>query len=178
MGLSRWLKSRFGGDRPEGMVAFYDVETGRLVQIPASELRPGTVQARVQGIEGLVWISPDQLKQGELRHPKFEKDVLAYIQDIHEAFAEHRLLSLQEWEDGFRRDTDPLREIAMWSHAADIYRAFTGNEPSAERRRGVYRCIIACLTTSPDDVWQVLDLTDLSREEAARVVDRFHGKPA
>jgi hypothetical protein len=179
MGFSAWIKRLFGrGNRSTNLVPFYDVETGRVVQIPASELRPGTVQVRVQGIAGVVWVLPHQLKQGEIKHPEFEEGVREYIRQIQAAFAEHRPLSFEEWEEGFRRDANPAREIALWSHAADVYTAFVGTEPSAERRRDVYRCIIACLTTGPDSVWQVLKPEVLSRPEAEQVVNRFFGKSA
>jgi hypothetical protein len=177
MGLRNWLKRWFGGSPPE-MVRFFDVENGRVVQITASELRPGTIQARVQGIEGVVWVLPDQLKPGEIKHPPFDEGIRAYIRQIQEAFAEQRPLSFEEWEEGFRRDATPEREIALWSHAADIYTAFAGSEPSAQRRRDVYRCIVACLTSGPDAVWHVLRPEALSLAEAEQIVNRFFGKSA
>lgn len=179
MGLGDWLKRRFGkrGGSPD-RVPFFDVESGLVVQIPASELRPGAVQARVQGIEGLVWLLPDQLKPGEIKHPPFEEGIRTYIRQIQEAFAEHRALSFEEWEDGFRRDATPEREVALWSHAADIYTAFASHEPSAERRRDLYRCIVACLTSGPDAVWHVLKPEVISRAEAEQIVNRFFGKRA
>jgi hypothetical protein len=172
-----WLKRRFGsGGSGAKTVPFYDVESGRVVQIPASELRPGTVQAQVQGIEGLVWLLPDQLKQGEVKHPEFDEGIRDYIRQIQAAFAEQRPLSFDEWEDGFRRDANPEREIAIWSHAADVYAAFAGNESSAKRRRDIYRCIVACLTSGPEVVWHVLKPEVLNRSEAKMVVNRFFGK--
>ena len=72
------------------------------------------------------------------------------------AFAEHRPLSFEEWEDGFRRDANPVQEIAFWLHAADIYAKFTSGETDADRRNDVYRCIVTCMTTGPQAVWQVL----------------------
>jgi hypothetical protein len=157
-------------------VPFFDVESGRLVHIPASELRPGMIQARVQGIDGLVWLLPDQLQPGEVKHPPFEEDIRAYLRQIQQAFAEHRPLSFEEWEDGFRRDAHPEREIALWSHAADIYTDFAGSEPSAQRRRDIYRCIVACLTSGPESVWHVLRPEVLSRVDAEQLVNRFFGK--
>jgi hypothetical protein len=157
------------------MVPFLDTETGRVVQIPASELRPGAVQIQMEGI-GLTWALPHQFKDGGVRHPLFDERAGAYIHQIHETFAEHRHLSFDEWEDGFRRDAKPEREIALWSHAADVYTALAGDEPSAERRKDVYRCIVACLTTTPDTVWYVLKPTVLGRGEAEQVVNRFYGK--
>ena len=102
---------------------------------------------------------------------EFDKEIADYTE------AEHRPLSFKEWEDGFRRDANPEQQIALWSHAADVYTTFTANEPSADRRRDVYRCIVACLTTGPDSVWRVLRPDVLGRAEAEQVVDRFFGKP-
>ena len=178
MGLGDWLRRRLSGGRPAETVPFFDVGSGRVVRIPASELRPGTVQAQVEGIDGLVWVDPNKLHQGEVRHPPFDEGVRENVRRIQEAFAEHRPLTFEDWEDGFRRDAHPEREIALWSHAADVYTAFAAGEPVAERRRDVYRCIVACLTTGPDAVWQVLRPEVLSRDEAKRVVDRFFGKSA
>jgi hypothetical protein len=160
------------------MVPFLDAESGRVVQIPAAELRPGTVLMQIHGIDGLVWASPDKFKDGGIQHPPFGEGVLTYIRQIQEAFAEHRHLSLEEWEDGFRRDAKPEREIAMWSYAADVYTAFAGSEPSPERRKDVYRCIVACLTATPDTVWHIFKPALMTRAEAEEVVSRFYGKIA
>jgi hypothetical protein len=179
MGLGDWMRKRFGSRQPsQEMVPFYDVEARRVVRIPASELRPGAIQVRLQGSDELVWALPEQLRESEVKHPEFDEGIRAYIRQIQAAFAEQRPLSFEEWEEGFRRDADPAQEIAIWSHAADIYAAFTAHEPSADRRRDVYRCIVTCMTTGPDAVWRVLRPEVLSREEAEQVVNRFFGKSA
>jgi hypothetical protein len=157
------------------MVPFLDVEGRRVVRIPASELRPGAIQVRLQGRDEVVWALPEQLMQGEIKHPEFDEEIRDYIRQIQAAFSEQRPLSFEEWEEGFRRDATPEREIAIWSHAADIYTAFTANEPAAERRRDVYRCIVTCMATGPGTVWHVLRPEVLSREEADEVVKRFFG---
>jgi hypothetical protein len=159
-------------------VRFFDVDSGTVVTIPASELAAGAVQARVEGIDGVVWLLPDKLKPGEVTHPPFDEGVRAYIRQIREAFAEHRPLSFEEWEDGFRRDSDPLQEIALWCHAAEVYAAFAAGEPAAERRKDVYRCVVTCMNASPDTVWRVFQPRALSRPEAEQVVNRFYGRGA
>jgi hypothetical protein len=176
MKLRAWIKSLF--KRPASssdLVPFYDVPSRCLVRIPPSELRSGCVQARVEGIEGIVWLLPEQLQQSEIRHPPFHEEIRSYIRDIQVAFAEHRDISFEEWEEGFRRDANPEPEIAGFWYAAGVYRLFTANEESPERRREVYRLLIACMTTSPDSVWQVVELASLSRPEAERIVQRFYG---
>jgi len=177
MGFRDWLRRALGGRRPSPeMVPFLDVEGGRVVRIPASELRPGAIQVRLQGSNGVVWALPEQLRQNEVQHPEFGEDVRDYIRRIQAAFAEQRPLSFEDWEEGFRRDASPEREIALWSHAADVYTAFAASAASAERRRDLYRCIIACLTSGPDAVWHVLKPEALSHAEAEQVVNRFFGK--
>jgi hypothetical protein len=176
MSIISRIKSLFApASSPDASVPFYDVPSHRVVHIPPAELRPGCVQARVEGVDGIVWILPEQLEQAPIRHPPFDEEMRAYIRDIQEAFAEHRNVSVEEWEDGFRRDGNPVREIAGFSYAADVYRLFTKDEQDATRRADVYRLLIACMTTSPGSVWHVVKLHALTRPEAERIVRRFYG---
>jgi hypothetical protein len=177
MGLGDAPHKPYDSQQPsQEMVPFFDVENKRVIRIPASELRPGAIQVRLKGTNEIVWVLPEQLREGRVKHSEFDESIRAYIRQIQAAFAEQRPISFEEWEEGFRRDANPEPEIAYWSHAADIYTAFTANEPSAARRHDVYRCIVTCMTTGPDDVWRVLRPEVLSRDEAEQVVNRFFGK--
>ncbi|HYF53475.1 MAG TPA: hypothetical protein VEA41_04390 [Salinarimonas sp.] len=177
MGFLNWFRELFGGQaQPKERVPFYDVPSRRVIYIPPEELAPGAVRAKIQGIEGVVWILADQLQAGPLQHPPFDEDVRQHIRRIQETFAEHRPMSADEWEDGFRRDRDPIPEIALWIHASDIFRDFTKDEPLADRRKNVYQVIVACLTSTPDMVRRVLPQGSLSGEEIDRIVARFFPK--
>lgn len=118
---------------------------------------------------------PEQLREGPLRHPPFDEEIRTYIRDIQAAFSEHRDLTVDEWEDGFRRDANPEREIAMFSYAADVYRIFTQNENGEAKRAEIYKLLIACMTTAPASVWRVVKLQALDRERAEQIVRRFYG---
>ena len=116
MAFRDWIRRLFPHrKRAEDLVRFYDIDGERIVQIPASELVPGVIEAQVQGIDGLVWIDRTSLQQGDVKHPPFPEDIRVYIRRIEAAFKEHRDLTFDEWEDGFRRDTNPVQEIALWS---------------------------------------------------------------
>lgn len=148
----------------------------RVIQIPPSELQPGMLHVQIQG-QGRVWARADQIQESTaVPHPPFDDHDRAYIRQIQAAFAEHRPLSFEEWEEGFRCDAHPQQEIAIWLFAAEVYKAFTDNEPSSQKRRDVYRVILTCLTTSPDTFWDVLKLEALSRAEAEQVAKRVYGK--
>ena len=159
-------------------VAYYDFQTQKLVQIPKSELVPGMVQAKIEGIDEIVWISPDQLQQGKVKNPPFDEEVRSLLEIIRETFHEHRPASLEEWEDGFRRDSNPEQEIAIWLHAASVYKVFAIESPAAEKRQEIYRVIVSCMTTSPDNVQNVLTMNILSRAEVAMIADHFFGNSA
>ena len=44
------------GDGAVAMVRVYDATTREVVWMATSELAPGMVEARVEGVEGLVWV--------------------------------------------------------------------------------------------------------------------------
>ena len=178
MGFRDWIKRLFAQPETEDTVRFYDFDVGSIVRIPSRELRPGMIEVQIQGMEGLVWVMPDQLQDGPIKHEPFDEEIRDYLRKIQTAFAEHRDLTIDEWEDGFRRDANPDRQIALWTHAANVYGQFTADEPSADRRRDVYRCIVACMTVSPDSVWSGLKPQSMNRNEAERIVACFYGKDA
>lgn len=180
MGLLDWFRRDTVPASEPDTVAYYDAETQQLVRIPRSELRPGAVQVQIEGIDydGPVWVLPDQLEAGPIQHERFDEDVRDYIRRIQDVFAEHRSLSFEEWEDGFRRDRDPVREIALWSHAADVYAQCAEHEHDAERRRDIFLCIVTCMNTGPETVWDVLRPAVLDQADADRVITMFYGTDA
>ena len=175
MALVDWLRKLFGRQEDrKNLVAFYDVPSRRVVHIPPQELAPGVVRAKVDGIDKPVWILPDQLQPGPLQQPAFSEEIREYVRRIQETFAEHRPLSVEEWEDGFRRDRNPAQEIALWLHAADVYFAFAKAEAQTDRRKHLYQVIVACLTTTPETVRHVIPNGSLSGEQVDAVVRRFY----
>ena len=176
MTFTNLLKRLFPGAKSTpDVVRFYDFESRGVVELPAENIKPEYMQAYVDGVEGVVWVDSTQVKQAEIRHPPFDEEVRDYIRHIAETFAEHRDLSIEQWEEGFRRDRDPVQEIALWAYAAGVYNEFTEQERCAHRRHDVYRCIVACLSTAPGDVWRVYQPSALQPDEAADVVKRFFG---
>jgi|SRR5271168_1779631 len=179
MGLGDWIKGWLSGRRSATeTVPFLDV-SGRIIQIPSAAVGPGMIPVRVPGRKEHVWAVTESLTAStELRHPPFNEHVRSYIHKIQETFAEHRPLSFDEWEIGFRQDLNAWQEIAYWSHAADVYKAFSEEEVSPERRKEVYRVIVSCLSATPDTVWEILALKVLNRREAKRIVRRVYGRYA
>ena len=157
------------------MARVYDVETRSLYQIPDAELAPGMLQTRVQGIDGTVWVDASQLRRGEPKYFQFGEDLRDDIRAIKATFDEVYPQSLEEWEDGFRRDADPKREIDLWLHMANVFdRATEGKPLTLEQKRDYFRVIVACSNASCDKVLYVAKREVISREEAQDIVTLFY----
>jgi hypothetical protein len=156
-------------------VTVYDVETESFTTIPESELAPGMVRAQIKGREGVVWIDPSQLKQAEFRHPPFEGTRRENVVRIQSAFPDVYEKPFEFWEEGFRRDTNPDREIAIWMHIAEVYRKHSGGRP-LEYRNELFSLLTTCSTADPQSIHSVFEPQTLNREAVESVCEDFFFK--
>jgi hypothetical protein len=159
-------------------VRVYEPDTGSLSEIPEEELAPGMIQIRVDGIEGEVWADASQLRPSEYRHPPFTEKDRDYLRAIKQKLDEVYPLSLEEWEDGFRRDQNPEREIAIWLFVAERYaEQVEGRALDPAQKREIFRVLVSCTNSPRESVLSVTQLDALTQEEAQKVVDRFFYRP-
>ena len=86
------------------------------------------VEADVTGV-GRVWIKAAQTKNGEYRHAPFDDSLRDFVKnEIQQPLAEVHPKTIAEWEDGFRRDAEPEREIAIWCRLAERLVEFSKSE--------------------------------------------------
>ena len=156
-------------------VKVYDFVTKEVMSIPSAELAPGMVEAEVEGV-GRVWVDAEQASADvEYRHEPFSEAIRDYLRKIKEALDEVYPMTLHEWEDGFRKDTHPEKEMATWLRLAERYRIFTEEKGfSQAQRQEVFNVMLAC-TTSPKKelVLEVVTLSAITREEAQDAIDVF-----
>jgi hypothetical protein len=150
-------------------VRVYDPDTGRTVTIPARELAPGMVQVEREG-EGLVWVPEATLKAGPIRHSEMP-GLRPLFRRLSETFAAVHPVTPERWEDGFRRDRDPTKELKIWVLLADAYLHFAGRVTSADGRRDLFRLLLACANNGRDHALTTVRLTALSRRRADEVID-------
>jgi len=177
VGLFDKFRKKEAAADAEPRVQIYDPDTHSLSTIPARELAPGMVRAHVTGIDGDCWIDPSKLKQSEYRHPPFDEEVRKYLREIKDTLDEVYSLTLDEWEDGFRRDTTAEREIAIWLHIAEKYRECTsGKQLNLAEKQDVFKIVLSCANNPRDQVLTVAGVTTLSRPEAEEIVETFYRK--
>jgi hypothetical protein len=156
-------------------VRVYDLVTKRVNTIPAAELAPGMVETQVEGV-GLVWINSAQVKRGrEYKHPPFEPGVRDIIErEIQKPLAEVWPKTLAQWEDVFRRDTNPEQEIGVWCRIADRFVEFSKSEDlNRAQRQESFTIMLHCSTVPPEQVLEVVTLKALTREQAQRAIEAY-----
>ena len=163
----------FGRPKPD-LVPYHDFSTGKTTLIPKAELGPGAVLAQIQGQPHPVYADSAQLQQGPHQHPPFEGELKDMIVSLANDLAEVRPLSFEEWEDGFRRDRIPDREIAGWIHLAAILQTMTATfSLGLPERKECYRVLIACYTGERATVRERSDPRLLSEEQVDLAIKYF-----
>ena len=157
------------------LVPFHDFTTQTTVLIPKRELAPGVILVQIQGNDTPVYAAAAQLRQGPYQHPAFEGASRAALEslavDLEDVFPQ----SVEQWEDGFRRDRNPGREMAGWLHLAAILKVMTNNYNfSPAEKKECFSLLVACSNGTRDTVRHMADCRLLSEERIAQAVKYFY----
>jgi len=67
------------------------------------------------------------------------------LERMRQALADGHPISQEDWEDGFRKDANPEREIALWEHVTKFYTYFANKRvPTIAGRRELLTYLLAC----------------------------------
>lgn len=155
----------------------YDPDTGNIVTIPARELAEGMVRAKIDGIEGEVWVDSHDPRwlEGPLRQPPFPEEIRAIFGNLQRTFREVYPISVEQWEDGFRRDEHPEREITIWLRMAGVFRHFTGGRKmSLHKKEGIFQTLLACSSNGPNGILLTAPPM-LDRKLVRKIARRYFG---
>jgi len=172
--MKRFFQRFFGRQNPE-LVPCYDFATKTLTRIPKAELSPGMMLVRIQGQAELVYADSSQLKMGNYQHDSLPDDLVAEITTLATDLADVYPQTPVEWEDGFRRDQNPAREVAGWLHLSAILKVMTGRFSfNPEERKECFRVLVACFTGTRDTVRDRSDPKLLSPAQVDQVIAYFY----
>lgn len=68
------------------------------------------------------FIDPNKFQPGPQHDYYFSPETMQMIDEIRMTFQDVYPISIEEWVDGFDRDVNPEKEIAIWLHMAKLYR--------------------------------------------------------
>ncbi|MGD0058627.1 MAG: hypothetical protein ABSD58_04335 [Verrucomicrobiia bacterium] len=159
----------------------YNPTTQTVTEIPKAELAPGMILASYEGV-GQVWVSQEQVKQGQIRHASLPEDFLEVAEVVYDGFAVNdgrrsgNLLNMsrQQWLDGFRCDVHPYRELAIWGNILSFYnfaRKRHGVGKSLEWLVDLYRVSLFIYTNGADAVLDTFEPRTMSRLEVQALLE-------
>lgn len=132
----------------------------------APAARPGTAS---QG--EVIWVDPAQLVPGPIVHEDLGEARMERIRELQAIFAEVHPQSVEQWADGFRRDWDPDRELAVWDFIARGYQAYCASRPlSLLEKRDVYALVLYRSMCPSLETLQRVKLSALTFQEAGDVL--------
>lgn len=154
----RRLFRQFFGNPQNDLVPFRDFATQTTIRIPRAELCPGAVLIQIEGDSEPVYADSAALRIGEYQHDALSDGAVEAIREFMHEFTDVFSRSYKEWEDGFRRDQNPDREVAGWLHLSRILRVMTDRyRYNLPQRDECFRILVACYTGGRDTV---LDRSD------------------
>jgi hypothetical protein len=155
-------------------VRMLDLDTGKITSIPAAELAPGMIRVMLEGQEGEFWVDAGKAKASPYRHPPFDEHTRDYLRYLQETLSEVDPVTLEEWEDGFRRDIDWERELTMWLYLAQHYLRLTENrQRSLGYKMDIYQVLLSCLNNPREQILTVVHLQEMTRNEAEEIIRVF-----
>ncbi|MDI3567271.1 toll/interleukin-1 receptor domain-containing protein [Bradyrhizobium sp. Arg816] len=79
-------------------------------------------------------LDPKVVKQAPIRHGKLSTELTSRIRLIRAALLDVYPLPMEAWVDGFRRDTTPETEVAIWERLASVYLEYSYGKPKSARK--------------------------------------------
>lgn len=155
------------------MVKVLNPDTKEVATIPVAELAPGMICVRVGDTNEVYYVEADKIKKKPgLRHPAFEEEDRRIIRGIMATFHDVHPRSFQQWEDGFRYDMNPKKEIGLWLLMGHCFLHFTrGRSLNFEKRKNIFDVILATVNNGPDAVSSTVVAHTLSRKRLHEIVD-------
>lgn len=159
----------------------FDPKTCKLKSIPAAELSPKLIQARLLGLglEELCWIDPKGIDPNTpYQHPPFDEVTRGNLGKILDILRDVCPDTLDQWEDRFRRDAHPENEIAIWEDLAEVFEEFAGrSEMTPAEKKDLYRILVRCSTCRYEYISEVIPSDVLRRPIVHEIVQAYYGQP-
>jgi hypothetical protein len=144
-----------------GLVRVFVKKKKHEPRIPAHEPVPGRED-------------PHPIAMPAYKHESFQGEIKTKIMELQKNLNEAWPRSYAEWEDAFRRDTDPEKGIQWFSMLFGIYNYYCEKENSLQKKREYFQLFMQCSNATPDTVLLTMELKNLSKQEAQAAVHYFY----
>jgi hypothetical protein len=123
-------------------------------------------------------VRPSDIRLGPIRHEKLPDALEARIRKLEPIFAEVYPRTHEGWLDGFQRDVDPEREIAIWEAMGAAYQTFTEKRsPSLDAKKEAFGLLLVRSAGDEQHTLSGATLKHLSRAHAEELLHLYSAAP-
>jgi hypothetical protein len=124
------------------------------------------------------WIDPNKLQPGPIRHASLTDEQLQRVRRVQKIFSEVAPSPIEKWEEDFKRDLSPERELSIWEGMATVYATFTASKTlSLDAKKEVFQVVLVRSGASEDEALKHLELKVLTEKDAREIMALFTSKP-
>jgi len=155
------------------MVKVLDLDTKRVTTIPVAELAPGMIRIKPGNDCTEYYVEGHKFNpKSSIQHPPLEEDDRRLIRGIVATFHDVYPKTSEEWEDAFRRDTHPKKEIGLWVLMGHVFLHFTrGRQLNYEKRKDIFDVVLATINNGPEATPFTVAPCTLDRKRVREIVD-------
>ena len=152
-------------------VRVYDVDTGRVTEIPASELAPNMILMELPNV-GPVFVTSAHSKLLSVSSPAIDSSEWENI--AHIVFSNlPRLMPEEKFIGGMRTDGAPVGELKEWMLIAALWNGLKPPKPEDAERIAPYLLhVILAVRNNGKQAMQTVDLTKVGKDLAQFIIDR------
>ncbi len=154
-----------------------DIKTGKFSVVLKKNLGEEMILVENEKSGKKYWVNRYDLIQSGYRHPPFSGEIKQRLLTLMNTFSEvSKFKNYEKWEDGFRRDNNPEREIKVWEYIAKQYKKFSPKYKFIEEKLDIYYLLITCSSSKKDIVLQTTKLNKLSVDDAKIIINSYYSK--
>ena len=122
-------------------------------------------------------VDTNSLQSGIRHNYKFPEEIIEVIKDIKTTFNEVYPITMDVWIERFDRDSNPEREIALWSYMADVYEKSINKCPNTlDYHKEIFKIILACSLGDDKYVLSQVKVNNLSASDVKAILKEFRKK--
>ena len=123
-------------------------------------------------------IAVDKIQRGPIRQAQLTDEQMTRLRKVHATFAEVDGQTLAQWEDDFKRDADPDKNLGIWEDMEVATLAYCKNKTDdLPTKKEVFKVVLLRSMAPTRDVLRQAKLNILTQAQAMEIMGEYPSDP-